>query len=76
MNRRRPEHLWEGLEGCPAAFSRRGMALLSGSLAVLFSASHTPCCLPQVDELMRQELRNLRLAVDKEEERPMKAPKA
>ncbi|XP_040858490.1 IQ and AAA domain-containing protein 1-like [Ochotona curzoniae] len=29
----------------------------------------------QVDELMRQELRNLRLAVDKEEERPMKAPK-
>ncbi|XP_045420949.1 IQ and AAA domain-containing protein 1-like [Lemur catta] len=29
----------------------------------------------QVDELMRQELRNLRLAVDKEEERPLKAPK-
>ncbi|VTJ81640.1 Hypothetical predicted protein [Marmota monax] len=30
----------------------------------------------QVDELMRQELKNLRLAVDKEEERPLKAPKA
>ncbi|KAK2096902.1 IQ and AAA domain-containing protein 1-like [Saguinus oedipus] len=30
----------------------------------------------QVDELMRQELRNLRLAVDKEEERPLRAPKA
>ncbi|XP_069317655.1 IQ and AAA domain-containing protein 1-like [Eulemur rufifrons] len=29
----------------------------------------------QVDELMRQELRNLRLAVDKEEERPLKPPK-
>ncbi|XP_017375731.1 IQ and AAA domain-containing protein 1-like [Cebus imitator] len=29
----------------------------------------------QVDELMRQELRNLRLAVDKEEERPLRAPK-
>uniref|UniRef100_A0A8C9UUD4 IQ motif containing with AAA domain 1 like n=1 Tax=Spermophilus dauricus TaxID=99837 RepID=A0A8C9UUD4_SPEDA len=29
----------------------------------------------QVDELMRQELKNLRLAVDKEEERPLKAPK-
>ncbi|XP_012517598.1 PREDICTED: IQ and AAA domain-containing protein 1-like [Propithecus coquereli] len=29
----------------------------------------------QVDELMRQELRNLRLAVDREEERPLKAPK-
>uniref|UniRef100_G1T905 IQ motif containing with AAA domain 1 like n=1 Tax=Oryctolagus cuniculus TaxID=9986 RepID=G1T905_RABIT len=27
----------------------------------------------QVDELMRQELKNLRLAVDKEEERPVKA---
>lgn len=25
---------------------------------------------------MRQELKNLRLAVDKEEERPLKAPKA
>lgn len=30
----------------------------------------------QVDELMRQELKNLRLAVDREEERPFKAPKA
>ncbi|XP_052577466.1 IQ and AAA domain-containing protein 1-like [Peromyscus californicus insignis] len=29
----------------------------------------------QVDELMRQELKNLRLAVDKEEGRPLKAPK-
>ncbi|EHH17871.1 hypothetical protein EGK_14352, partial [Macaca mulatta] len=29
----------------------------------------------QVDELMRQELRNLRLVVDKEEERPLRAPK-
>ncbi|XP_017657188.1 IQ and AAA domain-containing protein 1-like [Nannospalax galili] len=29
----------------------------------------------QVDELMRQELKNLRLAVDKEEDRPMKALK-
>ncbi|KAM4858090.1 IQ and AAA domain-containing protein 1-like [Urocitellus parryii] len=29
----------------------------------------------QVDELMRQELKNLRLAVDKEEERPLKASK-
>ncbi|KAM5255338.1 IQ and AAA domain-containing protein 1-like [Ctenodactylus gundi] len=29
----------------------------------------------QVDELMRQELRNLRLAVDREEERYVKAPK-
>ncbi|XP_006873767.1 PREDICTED: putative IQ and AAA domain-containing protein 1-like [Chrysochloris asiatica] len=29
----------------------------------------------QVDELMRQELKNLRLAVDREEERPLKAPK-
>ncbi|XP_021561947.1 IQ and AAA domain-containing protein 1-like [Carlito syrichta] len=29
----------------------------------------------QVDELMRQELKKLRLAVDKEEERPFKAPK-
>ncbi|KAL6081708.1 hypothetical protein STEG23_005615 [Scotinomys teguina] len=29
----------------------------------------------QVDELMRQELKNLRLAVDKEESRPLKAPK-
>ncbi|XP_034375309.1 IQ and AAA domain-containing protein 1-like [Arvicanthis niloticus] len=29
----------------------------------------------QVDELMRQELRNLRLAVDKEETRPLKSPK-
>ncbi|XP_055137467.1 IQ and AAA domain-containing protein 1-like [Symphalangus syndactylus] len=29
----------------------------------------------QVDELMRQELRNLHLAVDKEEERPLRAPK-
>ncbi|XP_070281037.1 IQ and AAA domain-containing protein 1-like [Myotis yumanensis] len=29
----------------------------------------------QVDELMRQELKNLRLAVDREEERPFKAPK-
>ncbi|XP_014321857.1 IQ and AAA domain-containing protein 1-like [Myotis lucifugus] len=30
---------------------------------------------PEVDELMRQELKNLRLAVDREEERPFKAPK-
>lgn len=30
----------------------------------------------QVDELMRQELKNLRLAVDREEERPFKALKA
>ncbi|KAB1276090.1 IQ and AAA domain-containing protein 1-like, partial [Camelus dromedarius] len=30
----------------------------------------------QVDELMRQELKNLRLAVDREEGRPSKAPKA
>ncbi|XP_028630587.1 IQ and AAA domain-containing protein 1-like isoform X2 [Grammomys surdaster] len=29
----------------------------------------------QVDELMRQELKNLRLAVDKEETRPLKSPK-
>uniref|UniRef100_G3TMG1 IQ motif containing with AAA domain 1 like n=1 Tax=Loxodonta africana TaxID=9785 RepID=G3TMG1_LOXAF len=29
----------------------------------------------QVDELMRQELKNLRLAVDREEGRPLKAPK-
>nr|Q6AXQ7.2 RecName: Full=IQ and AAA domain-containing protein 1-like; AltName: Full=Protein IQCA1P1 [Rattus norvegicus] len=29
----------------------------------------------QVDELMRQELRNLRLAVDREETRPLKSPK-
>ncbi|XP_053464724.1 IQ and AAA domain-containing protein 1-like [Nycticebus coucang] len=29
----------------------------------------------QVDELMRQELRNLQLAVDREEGRPLKAPK-
>ncbi|XP_003501340.1 IQ and AAA domain-containing protein 1-like [Cricetulus griseus] len=29
----------------------------------------------QVDELMRQELKNLRLAVDKEETRPLKLPK-
>ncbi|XP_062049793.1 IQ and AAA domain-containing protein 1-like [Lepus europaeus] len=29
----------------------------------------------QVDELMRQELKNLRLAVDKEEERPVKPPR-
>ncbi|XP_011278936.2 IQ and AAA domain-containing protein 1-like isoform X1 [Felis catus] len=29
----------------------------------------------QVDELMRQELKNLRLAVDREEERALKAPK-
>ncbi|KAM5303199.1 IQ and AAA domain-containing protein 1-like [Glossophaga mutica] len=29
----------------------------------------------QVDELMRQELKNLRLAVDREEDRPFKAPK-
>ncbi|XP_070472926.1 IQ and AAA domain-containing protein 1-like [Equus przewalskii] len=29
----------------------------------------------QVDELMRQELKNLRLAVDREEARPLKAPK-
>ncbi|XP_051007538.1 IQ and AAA domain-containing protein 1-like [Acomys russatus] len=29
----------------------------------------------QVDELMRQELKNLRLAVDKEETRPLKVPK-
>ncbi|XP_075811635.1 IQ and AAA domain-containing protein 1-like [Microtus pennsylvanicus] len=29
----------------------------------------------QVDELMRQELKNLRLAVDKEESRPLKIPK-
>lgn len=31
---------------------------------------------PQVDELMRQELKTLRLAVDREEDRPFKAPKA
>ncbi|GAB5568942.1 IQ and AAA domain-containing protein 1-like isoform X1 [Prionailurus iriomotensis] len=31
---------------------------------------------PEVDELMRQELKNLRLAVDREEERALKAPKA
>lgn len=31
---------------------------------------------PQVDELMRQELKNLHLVVDKEEERPLKSPKA
>ncbi|KAF4020481.1 hypothetical protein G4228_011688 [Cervus hanglu yarkandensis] len=30
----------------------------------------------QVDDLMRQELKNLRLAVDREETRPMKPPKA
>lgn len=30
----------------------------------------------QVDELMRQELKNLHLVVDKEEERPLKSPKA
>lgn len=35
---------------------------------------HTLSC-PQVDELMRQELKNLRLAVDKEEGRPLKVPK-
>ncbi|CAK6434212.1 unnamed protein product [Pipistrellus nathusii] len=29
----------------------------------------------QVDELMRQELKNLRLAVDREEDRPLKTPK-
>nr|AAI38000.1 4931409K22Rik protein [Mus musculus]AAI45793.1 4931409K22Rik protein [Mus musculus] len=29
----------------------------------------------QVDELMRQELKNLRLAVDREETRPLKSPK-
>uniref|UniRef100_H0V7Z7 IQ motif containing with AAA domain 1 like n=1 Tax=Cavia porcellus TaxID=10141 RepID=H0V7Z7_CAVPO len=29
----------------------------------------------QVDELMRQELKNLRLAVDREDERPLKTPK-
>lgn len=35
---------------------------------------HTLPC-PQVDELMRQELKNLRLAVDKEEGRPLKIAK-
>lgn len=37
------------------------------------SAVSPPC--PQVDELMRQELKNLRLAVDREDERPLKTPK-
>lgn len=36
----------------------------------------TPPAGPQVDDLMRQELKNLRLAVDREETRPMKLPKA
>ena len=36
----------------------------------------TPPAGPQVDDLMRQELKNLRLAVDREETRPMKPPKA
>lgn len=31
---------------------------------------------PQVDELMRQELKNLRLVVDREEGRPLKRMKA
>lgn len=31
---------------------------------------------PQVDELMRQELKALHLAVDREEGRPLKPPKA
>jgi hypothetical protein len=39
-------------------------------------AHHTSCLVLQVDELMRQELRNLRLAVDKEEGRLLKTPKA
>lgn len=74
------EPTWEGWWP-PAAFS----GLTGSALRLLssFPASPQPPATPalallslQVDELMRQELKSLRLAVDREEDRPFKALKA
>lgn len=63
-----------GNEGKGTCQLSNGEALVPPPTSHLSCPPHTLSC-PQVDELMRQELKNLRLAVDKEEGRPLKVPK-